>query len=56
MVFTIQLIRTISCKVATSDKLEVLEINTEERVSVFYIPDQDPSKKKNRERSRKKVI
>lgn len=29
---------------ATSDKLEVLEINTEERVSVFNIPDRDPSK------------
>ena len=44
MVFTIQLIRTISFKVATSDKLDVLEINTEERVSVFYISDRDPSK------------
>lgn len=44
LVFTIQLIQTISCKVATSDKLEVLEINTEERVSVFNIPDRDPSK------------
>ena len=44
MVFTIQLIRTISFKVATSDKLDVLEINTEERVTVFYISDRDPTK------------